>query len=180
MFVGHFSLIRPGACRIDTDKDDDESKALAATSPLATVSSTFKEIRLVVDSDATDWKQDVGAVTTKPEVLRGQLAQLCTGQSSAKPKSNPTKISQTNLKAPPDLVTIPESEKLKTFAQKAEERRKAAKAAVEAEVAAMDARHAAEKAKLEQEHAERRRLLEVEIAAEEEMLRSEAQLEERS
>ena len=166
LFVGYFSM--PGqmpACRIDTDKDDDESNALASACPLAKLSSTFREIRLVVSSDMTDWKQDVGAVTKKPEVLRGQLAHLCTGHSSANPES----------KWSP--VTSPASKKLKTFMEKAEERRAAAKAAAMRELAAMERKHIDEKVKLEKEQSETQQLLEEDIAAELEALRFEAQME---
>lgn len=99
MFVGYFRLRRVPACEIDTDKDDDESIALASTSPLARLSSTFTEVRLVVPSADNLWKQDVGLVTTKPQVLRGQLVQLCTGQSSANPESNWSKILKTDMAA---------------------------------------------------------------------------------
>lgn len=65
----------------------------------------------------------------------------------------------------------------KTFAQKADERRKAAKAAGEAELAAIESRHSVERAKLEREQAEALRLPEEDIAAEEEGLRFEMQME---
>ena len=83
MLVSCFSVKGPGSCRLDTDNGDDESIALASAFPLATLSSTFTEVRLVVPSFDTNWKQDVGDVTSKPEVLRVQLVHLCTGHSSA-------------------------------------------------------------------------------------------------
>lgn len=74
-------------------------------------------------------------------------------------------------------VTVSASEQLKTFVQKADERRKAAIAAGEAKLAAMDTKFSAERAKAEQEQAESLRLLNEDIAAEEEGLRFEAQME---
>lgn len=79
-----------------------------------------------------------------------------------------------------DPVTVPASEKLKTFQWKADQRRKAAKAAAEAEIAAIGADIAAmtaKKAQKEQEHAEMLRLLDEDISAEKEALRIEAQIE---
>ena len=100
MFVGYFSMKgQMPACRIDTDKDDDESNALASAYPLAKLSSTFTEIRLVVSSAMSDWKQDVGNVTGKPEVLRGQLTHLCTVHSLATPESRWSQIMKTDMKA---------------------------------------------------------------------------------
>ena len=64
MFVGYFSMTgQMPAFRIDTDKNDDESNALASACPLAKLSTTFREVRLVVSSSMTDWEQDVGTVT---------------------------------------------------------------------------------------------------------------------
>ena len=97
--MGYFSVTQETpACRSDSINGD-EGIALASNFPLATLSSTFKEIRLVVSSDALHWKQDQGAVTTKPEVLRGQLARLCTGHSTANLESKRAKIVKTNIKA---------------------------------------------------------------------------------
>ena len=79
-----------------------------------------------------------------------------------------------------DPVTVPASEQLKTFVQKADERSKAAIAAGEAKLAAMDTKFSAERAKVVQEQAERLLLLNEDIAAEEEGLRFEAQMEGRS
>ena len=95
-FVGYFSVTQElPACRFDNDAGSE----LASNFPLAQLSSTFKEIRLVVSSDVVDWRQDQGSVTTKPEVLRGQLAQLCTGHSTANPESKWAKIVQTDMTA---------------------------------------------------------------------------------
>ena len=100
MFVGCFSMTgQMPACRIDTDKGDDESNALASACPLAKLSSTFKEIRLVVSYDMIDWKQDVGTVTMKTEVLKGQLTHLCTVHSLATPESRWSQIMKTDMKA---------------------------------------------------------------------------------
>ena len=100
MLVGYFSMTEKiPDCRIDTDKKDDESIALASACPLAKLSSTFSEIRLVVSYDMTDWKQDVGTVTMKTEVLRGQLAHLCTVYSFATPESKWSQIMKTDMKA---------------------------------------------------------------------------------
>ncbi|KAM0803554.1 P-loop containing nucleoside triphosphate hydrolase protein [Usnea florida] len=98
-----------------------------------------------------------------------------------------------------DPVTVPASEKLKTFIQKADERRAAAKAAAAEELAAIERKYIESKAKLEQEisnqkanleqeisdekakseqeQSETQRLLEEDIAAELEALRFEAQME---
>ena len=188
MLVGYFSMTgQMPACRVDTDKNDDESNALASACPLAKLSSTFREIRLVVSSDMTDWKQDVGTVTNKPKVLRGQLAHLCMGHSpsfvgptatSALPNhaaKGKGKAVYTPIESDP--VTVPASEKLKTFMQKADERRVAAKAAAMEGLAAMERKHSDELAKLKQEHSETQRLLEEDIAAELEALRFDVQME---
>ena len=107
MLVGYFSMTEQmPACLIDTDKKDDESIALASACPLARLSSTFIEVRLVVCSDNTSWKQDVGTVTGRPEVLRRQLARLCTVHSPSivgdlRPKRRlpPPQITQPRAKA---------------------------------------------------------------------------------
>lgn len=99
MFVGHFRLRQVPACRIDTDKGDDESIALASTCPLARLSSTFTEIRLVVRHNSMRWKQDVGSVTNTPKVLRGQLVHLCTGHSPANIWDQPPLILETPTQA---------------------------------------------------------------------------------
>ena len=84
MFVGCFSVTgEMPACRIDTDKGDDESIALASAHPLASLLSTFRELRLVVEATGTRWKEDGGMIATSTNVLRGQLTQLCRGHSSA-------------------------------------------------------------------------------------------------
>lgn len=70
-----------------------------------------------------------------------------------------------------DPVTVPASEKLKTFKEKADQRRKEAKAAAEAEIAAIESKHSAEKAEKQQEHVEMLRQLEEDISVEEEALR---------
>lgn len=203
MFVGHFRLRQVPACRIDTDKGDDESIALASTCPLARLSSTFTEIRLVVRHNSMRWKQDVGSVTNTPKVLRGQLVHLCTGHSPANIWDQPPLILETPTQAAlapassvaasgtlalpihqakgkgtevdtpieSEPVTVPASERLKTFAQKADEKRKAAKAAAEEEIAAMESKHSAEKAEMEREHAEMLQSLDDDIAAEEDDLR---------
>ena len=77
----------------------------------------------------------------------------------------------------PDLDTLPTSEKLLAFAQRAEERRSAARAAREAGLAELERKHTAEKANLEREHAEKGRLLGEEIAEEEKALRLEGQID---
>ena len=104
------------ACCIDTDKDDDESDALAFA-----------------------WKQDIRLVTSKAEVLRGQLAHLYMGHSPSIVGSKAVpglsnhaakgKGKEVDTPIASDPVTVPASEKLKTFALKAAERRAAAKAA---------------------------------------------------
>ena len=104
------------ACRIGIDKDDDES-----------------------DAFAFDWKQDVGLVASKSEVLRGQLAHLYTDHSPSTviPTATPAlsnhaakgKGKEVDMLIESDPVTVPASEKLKSFMQKADERRPAAKAA---------------------------------------------------
>ena len=99
MVVGHFQVIRPGTYSIDTDKGDDESTAQASSCPLASVSGTFKEIRLAIPIDFRSWKANGKGISTKPEVLRGQLTQLCTGHSSANPEPRWAKIVETDIKA---------------------------------------------------------------------------------
>ena len=210
-FVGYFSVTQETpACRSDSINGG-EGIALASNFPLATLSSTFKEIRLVVSSDAPHWRQDQGAVTTKPEVLRGQLAQLCKGHSTANPESKRAKIVETNIKAlrpesstqedqlgtvscqsvthagkgedkgkgkevelrmAPEPVIVSASEKLKAFTRGANEKRKAAKAAKEVDLAEARSKHAAEMAALEQMWAERLRLVEEDIASDEAELHS--------
>ena len=211
MFVGHFQVIRPGTSSIDTDKDDDASTAQASGCPLASLSSTFKEIRLVVDSDHPLWRANGAKVQSKPDVLRGQLTQLCTGHSSANPESQRAKIVETDIKAlqsesttqedqldtmrcqnvthagkgedkgkgkeadlpvAPVPVRVSASEKLKAFTRGADEKRKAAKAAKEVELAEVRSKHAAEMAALEQMWAERLRLVEEDIASDEAELHS--------
>ena len=123
----------------------------------------------------------------KPEVLRRQLAHLCMGHSPS--VIGPTAIPALSNHAAKgkgkevytpiasDPVTVPASEKLKTFMQKADERRAAAKAAAVEGLAAMERKHSEELAKLEQKHSETQRLLEEEIAAELEALRFDVQME---
>lgn len=188
-------------------------------SPLNRLSSTFTEMRIVVHSAGSKWKQDVPPVTSSPAVLKVQLTQLCTGHSSANPESKWSKILKTDRQAlrseseaqekvassvaaptlaahpsheakgkgkevdpiiAPDPVTVSASEKLKTFAKEADERRKAEKTATEAKLTAIDSEYAAQKARSEQEHAERLQRLEEDIAAELDGLRSEVQMEEGS
>ena len=74
-------------------------------------------------------------------------------------------------------VTVLASAEPMTFAQKADERRKAVKAAAEAKLAAMESEHAANKAELEREDAEMLRPLNDDLAAEEEALRFEVDFE---
>ena len=152
------------ACYIDTDKDDDKSDAWAFA-----------------------WKQDVGLVTSKPEVLRGQLAHLYMGHSPSifGPTATPAlsnhaakgKGKEVDTPIESDPLTVPASEKLQSFMQKAEERRAAAKAAAMQELAAMERKHIDEKVKLMKEQSETQQLLEEDIAAELEALRFEAQME---
>lgn len=188
MLVGYFWMRdQMPACRIDTDKGDDESIALASAFPLATLSSTFREVLLVVPSLPAKWKQDVGPLTSKPEIIRGQLAHLCTGRSPSivGPTATPTlsnhaakgksKGVDTPIESNP--VTVPASEKLKTFMQKADERRAAARAAAVKELATMELKHIDEKVKLEQEQSETQQLLEEDIAAELEALRFDVQMD---
>ena len=188
MLVGYFSMTEKiPDCSIDTDKGDDESIALASACPLATLSSTFREVRLVVPSDPFKWKQDAGSVTSKPEVLRSQLAHLCMGHSPSivGPTATPALSNHAakgegkgvDTPVESDPVTVPASEKLKTFMQKADERRAAAKAAAVKELATMEHKHIDEKVKLEQEQSETQQLLEQDIAAELEALRFDVQMD---
>lgn len=88
MFVAYSSVVRQmPACRIDTDKGDDEGIALASACPLARLSSTSTGVRLAISNSHTYWKQDGHAVYIKPNVLRVQLTQLSMGHSSANPES---------------------------------------------------------------------------------------------
>ena len=58
MLVGSFPVRQVNICRIETDKGDEESLRTASEFPLARLSNTFTELRLMVSSDTVDWKQD--------------------------------------------------------------------------------------------------------------------------
>ena len=58
MLVGSFSVRQGNICRIETDKGDEESVGTASEFPLARLSNTFTELRLMVSSDTVNWKQD--------------------------------------------------------------------------------------------------------------------------
>ena len=96
MFVGVFQVTRPGTCHTD-DLGSDQSVGQASECPLAKISSTFTAIRLVVSSVNTNWKQDGAKTIAKPDVLRGQLNQLCTGHLTANPESKWSRILRTDM-----------------------------------------------------------------------------------
>ena len=120
-------------------------------------------------------------------MLRGQLAHLYMGHlpsivgSTATPvlSNHAAKGTGKEVDTPIESVsvTVPACEKLKTFMQKADERRAAAKAAAVKELAAMERKHSDELAKLEQEQSEMQRLLKEDIAAELEALRFDGHME---
>jgi hypothetical protein len=65
--------------------------------PLAKLSGTFSNIRVVLSGDIDDWKRLGGSKAMSINVIRGQLNELCTGHSSANPESAWAKILQTDM-----------------------------------------------------------------------------------
>jgi len=85
--VGEFRCINTPDCIYESDKDDQEGMLKAREFPLAKLSGTFSNIRVVLSDDMDDWKRLGGSKAMSINVIRGQLNELCTDHSSANPES---------------------------------------------------------------------------------------------